>query len=131
MDLDLVLALTSLGFCAAALFFSWGYVREVLRARGQDRWIEHGEPAEGMILKLSETGRMHEHRHVIQFDVDVRRPGEAPYRATAYKPLSARLDAGRYWVGMTVPLKINPADPRQIAILDPDEHPVPHDVWRR
>ena len=130
-DLDFVWGITALVFCVVALMANVGLFRRIMADRARKRFFEnHGEWAEGTVMRISDTGRTADHRQIVEFVVEVRREGHDSYRATTEKALSPRHDAGRYHIGTTVRLLVDPADPEHVSIVDvvPDPNA---DYWRR
>lgn len=100
---------------AAILFLAFGPTFRDLR---RNRWLEeHGDPAEGHILSIRDTGIRIGGQAVVQADVQVHRLGMEAYTVRTrlrIPSLEGTLDLA---VGGRVPLMVHPRDPALVAIV--------------
>jgi len=77
-----------------------------------------GLSGQATIISLSEGGPYVNQRPTITLELDVELPGRASYRAQARQPVG-RLVIGRLEPGATIPVRIDPDDPEDVAVDEP------------
>jgi prepilin signal peptidase PulO-like enzyme (type II secretory pathway) len=85
------------------------------------RIIETGEPAEAVILKVTETGwTVNDIYYVVKFRLEVHRKDQPPYQAET-KGMISRLTMAQFQAGMKVPVKVDPKNPQRVALVEQTE----------
>lgn len=74
-----------------------------------------GRPATARIVRLIDTGTTINHDPVVEFVLDVNPPEGEAYAARS-KALVSRLDIPQVQPGRIVPVKVDPADRRRVAL---------------
>ena len=74
-----------------------------------------GQPATARIARLIDTGTTINHDPVVEFVLEVRPPEGEAYPARS-KALVSRLDIPQIQPGRIVPVKVDPADRRRVAL---------------
>ena len=77
--------------------------------------LQSGMSGQAQVLSVQETGTRLNDQPEIAFVLMVQLPGRAPYQAQATSVMSQLLLA-RVQPGMTVPVKVDPANPQSVAI---------------
>ncbi len=80
---------------------------------------QQGVPGQAVVRRLWDTGITLNDDPVVGLQVEVRRPGRASYETTIPKTLVSRLLLPSVQPGRKLPVWIDPADPKRVAI-DPD-----------
>jgi hypothetical protein len=95
------------------MFFIFGkfFKRQAANAKLQ----QTGQPAQGQILAIQETGTRINDQPELAVTLNVNRPGQAPYQVQTTMVVSM-LMIPRLQPGMTVPLKVDPMNPQVVAI---------------
>ncbi|MCJ7644655.1 MAG: DUF3592 domain-containing protein [Candidatus Aminicenantes bacterium] len=76
---------------------------------------ETGEPAEATILKIWDTGMTVNDDPVVRFLLEVRPAGKPVYQAETKLRIS-RLDIPRFQPGAVMPVRIDPRNPKHVAL---------------
>ncbi len=80
---------------------------------------QHGVRGQAVIVRLWDTGITLNDDPVVGLRVEVRRPGHASYQADIPRTLVSRLRLSQVQPGRKLPVWIDPADPKRVAV-DPD-----------
>jgi hypothetical protein len=86
--------------------------------RRYERLLASGEPAEATVLKATNSSWRTNGRPHILFELEVRRRGHSPYRATTTLTIPRPWSPVPYGPGHVVPVRIDPADPKQVVIAE-------------
>ena len=79
------------------------------------RILQEGDPAEATITRLWQTSVRVNNRFGIGMELDVRRPGYAPYTARV-RTLVGILNVSKFEVGKIVPVKVDPNRPERVYL---------------
>jgi hypothetical protein len=90
----------------------------VLQRRSAERQalIANGEPAEGRVLEIEQTGTSLNDSIEVRMQLEVHLPGRAPYR-TEYTTFVSLLAIPRVQPGCTLQLRVARANPTWVAAL--------------
>jgi len=101
--------------------FKWTLGPEVARRK----LLESGEPAVATILKVTDSGvTMNNIYPVVKVLLEVRPQGRPPYQVETRMILS-RVDIPQVQPGTVVPVKIDPRNPKRVAVVMPSEAAAP------
>ncbi len=109
------LVLLSLMLGCSAIYRSTG----ISQARELEKT---GLPAEATILQIRDTGMTLNNDPVVDFMLEVRPEGKAPYRAKTRMPIS-RLEIPRFQPGAVVRINYDPNDPSRVSFDLEDRSP--------
>ena len=76
---------------------------------------KRGQPAQGVILKIWDSGITLNNDPVVWFQIEVHPEGGEPFEAKTKCPIS-RLDVPQFQPGATVPVRYDPKDHSRIAL---------------
>lgn len=108
-----VITIGSLAFTGAILWFT---LRPLLQnSQKRTAILQSGIPATAMIVQLSETGMMVNYQPQVKIVLQVNPPNGAPYQTDTVMVVS-QLQIPRIQPGMVVPVKIDPANPANVAL---------------
>lgn len=108
-----VITIGSLVFTGAILWFT---LRPLLQnSQKRTAILQSGIPATAMIVQLSETGMMVNYQPQVKIVMQVNPPNGAPYQTDTVMVVS-QLQIPRIQPGMVVPVKIDPANPANVAL---------------
>lgn len=108
----LVVVVVSLAsFIPMIYFFGKFFKRQAATAK----LMQSGQPAQGQILAIQETGTRLNDQPEVAVSLMVTRPGQAPYQTQTTLVVSV-LMIPRLQPGMTVPVRVDPANPASVAI---------------
>lgn len=110
MGLVAVVGLVLLTFALSAKL-----ARRMMRGATRADTLEAGIPASALIVSMGETGTTVNQHPLVEFGLRVMRPGQAPYDVTI-RQILPRLRLGQVRPGLTVGVKVGPADPTDVAI---------------
>lgn len=118
------LGVVGIVFVAVALLVGLGYYLGTVRPlRRRRRILATGEPAEATVIDVRDSGGRELSGIVLAIDLDVRRAGHPPYRATTH--YHWRRSRALYQSppapppGSTVQVRVDRANPRRVEIADP------------
>ncbi|MBG0815510.1 hypothetical protein [Planomonospora sp. ID82291] len=94
-----------------------GGLFEMIRdmTRGNDDLLAGGVPAAAVVLSMRDTGMTVNDQPLVGFELEVRPEGAAPYRV-AHRETLPRLLVGAVLPGSALSVRIDPADPRRLAV---------------
>ncbi|GAT67404.1 lipoprotein [Planomonospora sphaerica] len=94
----------------------FGMVRDLQdMARGNGDLLAAGVPATAVVLSMRDTGMTLNDQPMVGFELEVRPTGAAPYRV-AHRETLPRLLVGAVLPGSVLSVRIDPADPRRLAV---------------
>jgi hypothetical protein len=109
-------ALWVLALMAASMCFGCASMIDPFTGEDVAREVrEKGLPAEGIVLKIWETGVRVNHNPVVGFLLEIHAEGMAPYEAET-KALISILWIPRIQPGAVLPVKYDPKNPNRIAL---------------
>ncbi len=94
-----------------------GFLQRILGTEDPDVQVA-GLTGQATIVSLSEGGPYVNQRPTITMDLDVELPERESYRAQAKQPVG-RLVIGRMQPGATIPVRVDPKDPRKVVVDEP------------
>lgn len=112
----IVITLFSLLVTAVPIVFVVIYMVKLMKKKAEsDKVLATGQQATGTVMRLSETGTMINNQPLVNIVLNVQRPGIPPYQVMVQKVIS-QLEIPRLQPGMTVAVKVDPANPQSVAI---------------
>ena len=110
------ITLVSLLVTAVPIVFVVMYMMKLAKNKAEsDQVLATGQQATATVVRLSESGTYINNQPLVNILLMVQRPGFPPYQAMVQKVIS-QLEIPRLQPGMTVAVKVNPADPNKVAI---------------
>jgi hypothetical protein len=96
-----------------------GGLAGVLRQKaGNARVRREGAPAEATVLRIKKTAMRVNRRHVMEFLLEVRRPGQAPYQVRM-SSLARDWNVQVLHEGLLLKVHVNPNNPQHVVVLGP------------
>ncbi|MDH3752300.1 MAG: hypothetical protein OEU32_00405 [Acidimicrobiia bacterium] len=108
-------AIAVVAFIVASFVFAGWLARRIMRSVSGSAILQEGEPARAVITGMRETGTTVNENPMVSFDLDVTRPGQAPYPVTT-KQMLPRLLLGRVQPGLHLGVSVLPDEPSKVAI---------------
>jgi hypothetical protein len=108
-----VLAILPLGIFVFIIYPALKTVNQ--NVKQNEALLASGEPAQAQILSIEQIGMKLNDQPGVRFALQVTRQGHPPYQANAQAFVSL-LNIPRLQLGATVPVKVDPGNPLQVAI---------------